>query len=75
MTCSQIQKLLHAHHDGELDAAHELQVNEHLADCPRCLGLTRNLATLRGVLQNEALRYSAPAGLRQSIRAAIAQSA
>ena len=75
MICSQIQKLLHAHHDGELDAAHALQVNEHLADCPHCSKLTRNLATLRGALQNNALRFSAPAGLRQSIRAAIGQSA
>ena len=35
MNCPQIQKLLHAHHDGELDAAHEMQVDEHLADCPQ----------------------------------------
>jgi anti-sigma factor RsiW len=75
MNCSQIQKLLHARHDGELDAAHEMQVDEHLTDCPHCSGLTRNLATLRGALQNDALRFSAPAGLRQSIRTAIAQSA
>jgi anti-sigma factor RsiW len=75
MNCSQIQKLLHAHHDGELDAAHELQVDEHLADCPQCFGLTRNLSTLRRALQNDALRFPAPAGLRTSIRTAIAQAA
>jgi anti-sigma factor RsiW len=75
MTCSQIQKLLHAQHDGELDAAHELQVNEHLTDCPHCSGITRNLGTLRGALQNDALRFSAPAGLRRSIRAAVEKSA
>jgi len=62
-----------AGHDGELDAAHEMQVDEHLADCPQCFGLTRNLSTLRGALQNDALRFTAPDGLRQSIRAAVAQ--
>ena len=71
MTCSQIQKLLNAHHDGELDAAHALEVDEHLADCPRCFGVTRNLRTLSDSLQNEALRFSAPAGL---LRSAIMQA-
>jgi len=75
MNCPQIQKLLHAHHDGELDAAHEMQVDEHLADCPQCFGLNRNLSTLRGTLQNDALRFSAPTALRQSIRTAVAQAA
>jgi len=75
MNCPQIQKLLHAYHDGELDAAHALEVDEHLADCPQCFGLTRNLSTLRGALQNDALRFTAPDSLRQSIRTAIAQEA
>jgi anti-sigma factor RsiW len=75
MNCRQTRSLLHAHGDGELDTAYELQVDEHLTDCPQCFGLARNLANLRDALQNDALRYSAPAGLRQSIRAAIVQSA
>src|SRR5436190_1367828 len=52
MNCSQIAKLLQAHHDGELDAAHELQVEEHFADCPQCFAAARKLSTLRGALQN-----------------------
>lgn len=75
MNCPQIQKLLHAHHDGELDAAHALQVDEHLADCPRCFSLTRNLSSLRNALTTDALRFSAHDSLRQSIRSAIAQEA
>jgi anti-sigma factor RsiW len=74
MNCQQIQKLIHAHHDGELDAANTLQVDEHLADCPGCFGALRQLSVLRGALQIEGLRYSAPAGLRQTVRSAIAQN-
>ena len=75
MNCSQIAKLLQAHHDGELDAAHELQVEEHFADCPQCFAAARNLSTLRGALHNEALRFTAPDALGQSIRTAIAGAA
>ena len=48
MNCPQIQKLIHPHHDGELDAANTLLVDEHLADCPACFDLSRRLSTLRG---------------------------
>jgi len=75
MNCSQIRKLLQPHHDGELDAAHELQVEEHLADCPQCFGIARKLSTLRDALQNDSLHFAAPDALRQSIRAAIAAAA
>jgi anti-sigma factor RsiW len=74
MNCQQIQKLIHAHHDGELDAANTLQVDEHLADCPRCFSATRQLSALRGALQNAELRFTAPAELRRTISAAVEQS-
>ena len=60
MNCQQIQKLIHAYHDGELDAANTMQVDEHLADCPGCFGTVRQLSALSGALQNSELRFSAP---------------
>lgn len=72
MNCQQIQKLIHAHHDGELDAANTLQVDEHLADCPQCFATLRQLSTLRSTLRNEGLRYSAPSDLRQRLSASLA---
>jgi len=74
MNCPQIQKLLHAHHDGELDVANTLLVDEHVADCPQCFAALRQLSALSGALKNDALRFSAPAALRQTVRVAIAQS-
>jgi anti-sigma factor RsiW len=75
MNCSQIQKLLDAHHDGELDAANTLQIDEHLADCPSCFATSRRLSMLTGALKNQNLRFTAPADLRQAISAATSRQA
>jgi len=75
MNCQQIQKLIQAHHDGELDAANTLQVDDHLADCPECFAALRQISVLSSALKNEGLRYSAPASLRQAVRSAVAQTA
>src|ERR1700721_932920 len=75
MNCQHIEKLLHAYHDGELDIAATVQVDEHLAGCPRCAGLLKSLSNLSAVLRNDALRFQAPPGLRQRIHAATAQAA
>ena len=75
MTCTEVNKLLQAHHDGELDAANTLHIDEHLADCPGCFGTLRRLSGLRGALRNDALRFTAPDSLRRNLRAAVAQTA
>ena len=75
MNCQQIEKLIHAYHDGELDIGATVRVDEHLADCPRCAALLRNLSSLSAVLRNDALRFQAPPALRERIRAATAQAA
>jgi anti-sigma factor RsiW len=75
MNCQQIQKVIHAHHDGELDVAHTAEVDDHLADCPRCFAESRNLAALRGALKADALYLPAPAALKKNIRAALASAA
>ncbi len=74
MNCDHIQTLLQAHHDGELDAANTLEVERHLADCPRCFDATRRLATLRTALSEPGLRFTAPTSLRRSISAAAEQA-
>jgi anti-sigma factor RsiW len=71
MNCQQIEKLIHAHLDGELDAANTLEVDAHLADCPACYEAWRRLSALRGALQNQELRFPAPDRLRHNVLAAI----
>ena len=74
MNCQQARALIHAHQDGELDAANTLQVDQHLADCPQCFAAARNLGTLRVLLRNDALRFRAPAELRRVIRTSVADA-
>ena len=75
MNCTQAQALLHPHHDGELDAANTLQMEQHLADCPLCVGALRKLEATRAVLRQEGLRYQAPPALRQAVLKAAREAA
>jgi len=75
VNCSQAQALFHPHHDGELDAANTLQMEQHLADCPQCFGALRELDALRVALRQEGLRYQAPQALRQAVLKAAQEAA
>jgi anti-sigma factor RsiW len=71
MTCDEAEILLHALIDGELDAGHAREVEDHIAGCPRCAA---QLAAYRDMSQAVAgadLRFTAPAGLRLRIEAAL----
>lgn len=74
MNCQQTRKLIQAHHDRELDIATTVEIDGHLADCPNCLGTLRGLSVLRAALQNEALRYSPPAGFQEKCRLKASQA-
>jgi anti-sigma factor RsiW len=75
VSCPDFQKFLHAHHDGELDAANTLRVDEHLAGCPACSEEMRRLGALRAAVRAPALRFTAPDELRRSLRLAVEQTA
>jgi anti-sigma factor RsiW len=73
MTCDEAEILLHALIDGELDAGHAREVEDHIADCPNC---TAQLAAYREMSQAIAgagVRYTAPAQLRRRIEASLPQ--
>jgi anti-sigma factor RsiW len=74
MTCDEAEILLHALMDGELDAGHAREVEEHIAGCPAC---TAQLAAYREMSQAIAaadLKYTAPLALRRRIEASLPQS-
>jgi anti-sigma factor RsiW len=62
---------LHAHLDGELDAAHSLRLEEHLRTCSGCAQELARLEALREHLAGHALREPAPAALHARIAAMI----
>ncbi len=57
--------------DGELDAAQQAEVRQHIAECSQCAALYAGLAEQRAEIRAAAPYYSAPAELRQSVRAAL----
>ncbi len=70
--CSDQELLLHGLLDGELDAAHALACEQHLATCEGCELELRRLQTLRARLKSPEVRFAAPEALRARVMGALA---
>ena len=73
MTCDEAEVLLHALIDGELDAGHAREVENHIAGCPRCAAALRDYREMSKAIAEAGAGYTAPAALRQRIEAALPQ--
>ncbi|KRR15490.1 hypothetical protein CQ14_04090 [Bradyrhizobium lablabi] len=73
MTCDEAEVLLHALIDGELDAGHTRDVENHVAGCSRCAAALRDYRELSRMVAETGARYTAPVALRQRIEAALPQ--
>jgi len=73
MTCDEAEILLHALLDGELDAGHAREVENHIAACPRCAAQLRAFRDMRTAVSEANPRYAAPPALRRRIEAALPQ--
>jgi anti-sigma factor RsiW len=60
MNCHEINLLLHAYVDGELDLMRSLEVEQHLENCSTCAALRRLLQSLHTALLQSNLSYPAP---------------
>jgi anti-sigma factor RsiW len=69
--CADIEMLLQADHDGELDVAGTASLAAHLAQCPDCGARQVELARLSTRLRTELPYHRAPDRLRQAIAAAM----
>ncbi len=74
MNCEDARLLIHGHLDGELDLVRDLEVEQHLEQCPRCARQYAALRAMRTRLKDEAFRFDAPAELQERIRRAIPAS-
>jgi anti-sigma factor RsiW len=74
VNCEDARLLIHGHLDGELDLVRDLEVEQHLEQCPRCAREYAALRAMRTRLKDEAFRFDAPAELKQRIRRAIPTS-
>ena len=73
MTCDEAEILLHALIDGELDAGHAREVEDHIAGCPRCAAQLADYREMSKAVASADLRYTAPAALRRRIEASLPQ--
>ena len=71
MTCDEAEILLQALIDGELDAGHACEVEDHIAGCPRCAAQLAAWREMSKTIADADLRFAAPASLRQRIEAAL----
>ncbi len=74
MTCDEAEILLHALIDGELDAGHAREVENHIKDCPRCAAELAAYREMGKAVAGADLRFAAPPGLRRRIEASLPQS-
>jgi len=75
MNCREIQNLLHAYGDRELDVMTSLEVEKHLQTCSECKQALENQTVLGNSIATGAPYYKAPASLRDSIIASTRQAA
>ena len=75
MNCEEAEILLHALIDGELDAGHAREVENHVASCPRCAAALRDYREMSKAVASADVRYEAPLELRRRIEAALPQQA
>ena len=74
MTCDEARILLHALIDGELDAGHAREVEDHIAGCPACAAELAAWREMSKAVAGADLRYIAPPALRRRIEAALPQA-
>ncbi|WP_029585651.1 anti-sigma factor [Bradyrhizobium sp. URHD0069] len=71
MTCREAEILLHAMIDGELDAGHAREVEQHIANCPDCGAQLAAYREMSKAIAGSDLRYTAPPELRRRIEASL----
>lgn len=67
MTCEQVQELIHAYIDGELDLLRNVEIEGHLGECEICHAEEREHSNLRILVQEGAKYFVAPDVLKQRI--------
>ena len=71
MTCEQVQELIHAYIDGELDLVNNLDIEGHLGGCEVCQSEYRGHLNLVAIVQGGAQYFAAPDILKKRIEKQI----
>jgi anti-sigma factor RsiW len=71
MNCTEANDLKNAYVDGELDAMHCMELEEHLKSCTNCTRAKSNLENLRSSIRLDEQYFRAPTRLQRQIRSAL----
>lgn len=74
-SCPEWALMLHGFVDGELDAAHSLQIEQHIATCPHCAKELESLQALKQRIAQRGVHWRTPDHVRAQVLAAIAREA
>jgi anti-sigma factor RsiW len=67
--CTDAQTLIESYVDGELDLVRNVEIEEHLGDCPVCAPTHQDALELRSRIREEVPYFRASADLLQTVRA------
>jgi anti-sigma factor RsiW len=73
MTCEEIRGLLSPYADGELDLVRDLEIEQHLRECPVCTGAVQRSRSLNTMLSDSALYHRSSADLQRRVRVSPGQ--
>jgi anti-sigma factor RsiW len=74
MNCDNVQALLHAYLDNELDEITAWKIKHHLTQCTRCASESEQLQSLQKALHMDGLYASATSDLRRRVQIAVSES-
>jgi anti-sigma factor RsiW len=74
LTCRELQNLIDSYLDGELDLMRNLEIEQHVQDCPHCNRLYQNHRALKTAFRNEALYFAPPLDLQKRVQTALRQA-
>ena len=69
MRCTDTRTLIESYVDGELDLVRNVEIEEHLGDCPICAPIHKDTLELRSRIREDVSYFRAPTDLQQRIRA------
>jgi anti-sigma factor RsiW len=73
VTCDEIRGLLSPYADGELDLVRDLEIEQHLRECPLCAAAVERTRSLSNKLRDPALYHKPSADLHRRVHVALRQ--
>ncbi len=74
MKCNDVQNLVDAYMDDELDLVRVLEIEQHLQDCPDCAQLYKSRQSMRTAIHAGSFYHKAPAHLQKRIQSSLRQT-